>query len=121
RREPLNPDLVVHPQRLSVDPAEAERLFDGVDVGDGHLAGVLLVEGEPDCRPIAMVAFQPAAPRGARSQADERRDGLRHAGQLAALYCASTQSGGSGSSAIRGGLSSATRQRWSQDGPKRPT
>ena len=47
-RESLDPRLVVDPLHLPVDPAEAQRLFDGFDVGDAGLARVRLVVGQPD-------------------------------------------------------------------------
>ena len=46
---------------LAVNPAMAQRLFEGFGVGDGFLAGVLFENAQPDAFRPGMVFRQPAA------------------------------------------------------------
>ncbi|HVT58627.1 MAG TPA: hypothetical protein VHR45_09515 [Thermoanaerobaculia bacterium] len=62
RRELLRVTVVVEAPHDAVDPAEADRFLDGVLVGDPRLAGVLLVEDEPDLEVGVVMAREPGPP-----------------------------------------------------------
>ncbi len=65
-RQPQHRALVVEPAGLAVDPAEAERFFDQVVVGEALPAARLLEVDEPHAAIARVVAFEPPAPGGAR-------------------------------------------------------
>ncbi len=64
RGEFLDVFFIVDTLDDAVDPAAAQRLFDRVVVGDARLAGVSLVENQPDLALAGSVLFQPGAPFG---------------------------------------------------------
>jgi len=76
-REPQLEALVGYAIRLRVDPAEAERLEHGVLVRERARAAHLLVDHEPYAAVAAVVAREPAAPRGPILHVDQL--GLGHA------------------------------------------
>src|SRR5438270_12343900 len=62
RRKLLRVLFLVDPLDDAVDPAEAQRLLDRVVVRDPGLAGVLLVEDEPDLGLGLAMGREPSAP-----------------------------------------------------------
>ncbi len=67
RREELQAAPLVQPVHRAVDPAEAERLLDGLVVARALSVRPLLVEDEPDRVALLVPLREPAAPRGAVS------------------------------------------------------
>src|SRR5262249_12367821 len=78
RRELARVTVVVEPADQAVDPAEAKRLLDRVLVVDRCLAGVRLVEHEPDPGRRAVIRFEPCAPARAAANVERLQFG-RHA------------------------------------------
>src|SRR5512140_1732950 len=62
RREALCEALTVDAAHVAVDPAEAQRLFDRVVVGDARFSAPFAIVDQPDLLRGAMVLPQPASP-----------------------------------------------------------
>ena len=78
-REPLRVADLVEPLELAVDPADAQRLVDGVRPADGRPAARLLVLAEPQLGGRLVVRVEPVAQLGRRrEEADVVRDELHH-------------------------------------------
>ena len=65
RREELQAAPLVEPVHRAVDPAEAERLLDGLLVAQARPVARLLVEDEPDRVALLVPLGEPPPPRGA--------------------------------------------------------
>ena len=58
--------------RDAVDPPEADRLFDGVEVRDRSWRGA--AQHEPNLSVALVVSGEPIAPRASRARVERRRD-----------------------------------------------
>ena len=72
-REQLPEAVGVEPAHRAVDPAEAQRLLDGIVVAEGGDSVSLLADGEPDTRRRRVVLGKPLPPLGAAWELDERQ------------------------------------------------
>src|SRR2546425_572822 len=61
--EALGPAVLVHRLRGGIDPTVAQRLLDGVVIGNAWLAAMLLVIDEPNVGRCPVVLGKPGAPR----------------------------------------------------------
>lgn len=66
RRKANHVSLPIHAFADSVDPSEAERLVDGLRVGNAGLSGRFLVEADPKLVAGIMPAGEPIAKLGGR-------------------------------------------------------
>jgi hypothetical protein len=62
-REPLDEAVVVDAHPHAVDPADAQRLVDGLRPGQARAAGRLLVIADPQLRRGRVVSVEPVAER----------------------------------------------------------
>ena len=81
RGEALQPVVFVQRALLPVDPAEAERFFEGLGVGDGRLRRALLRGLEPDAGRGRPVPGQPFVPVGRRPERQHRKVTKVHVAQ----------------------------------------
>src|SRR5258708_6298214 len=83
RREALHEGVVVEAPYQPVDPAEAQRLFDGLRVGEPLNSGVDLVEADPELPGGAVMLLEPA-PEGVLPREEPRpeRRALAHSTRL---------------------------------------
>jgi hypothetical protein len=61
RREFLKPGIIIMCPLLAINPAIAERLIQGLSVGDGLLAGILFENAQPNTIRGSMILLQPVS------------------------------------------------------------